>query len=107
MRNIDTFSGASMLAAAVAIAALAACERHDGLPAGASPSAKVIGTQPARPTGDPAGTTPVASNTTVVSKFDEITRKPQEGDNHSHSTEAVVTPQKADGVNHTSSEAPK
>ena len=59
------------------------------------------GQAPAAPTGDPPGTTPVAPNTTEISKAEETTQKPQEGDNHSYSTTAPVTPQKADGINHT------
>jgi hypothetical protein len=69
----------------------------------ASPSAVVVGQVPAEPTGDPAGTTPVAPNTTEISKSVESNDKPQEGDNHSYSTTAPVTPQKADGVNTTGS----
>ncbi len=67
----------------------------------ASPSAVVIGQAPAEPSGDPPGTTPVASGTTEISKTVETTQKPQEGDNHSHSTVAPTTPQKADGNNET------
>jgi hypothetical protein len=66
-------------------------------PPGASPSAMLIGTEPAPPTGDPPGTTPVASDTTQVSKLEETHLKPQEGD-HSHSTLAPQAQQKADGV---------
>ena len=64
-----------------------------------SPSAVVIGQAPAEPSGDPPGTTPVAPNTTEITKKVESTDKPQEGDNHSYSTTAPVTPQKAEGVN--------
>jgi hypothetical protein len=95
-------------AAIASLAALAACERHHDVtptPAGADPSAVVIGTAPANPTGaEPPGVTPVASNTKDISKATESTQKPQEGDNHSYSTEAHVTPQKSEGTNPTASD---
>lgn len=100
--------GAHTFAALLLAAGLAACgERISDThvkapqPANAEPSAVVVGQAPAAPTGDPPGTTPVAPNTTEISKFEETTQKPQEGDNHSYSTTAPVTPQKADGINHT------
>ncbi len=65
-------------------------------PAGASPSAMLIGTSPAAPTGDPPGTTPVTAETTQVTKLEETQSKPQEGDNQSRSTLASTTPQKVD-----------
>ena len=64
-----------------------------------SPSAQVIGTPPAEPVGEPAATAPVASNTSDLSKAEESRGMPNEGDNHSYSTTAEVTPQKAKGVN--------
>jgi hypothetical protein len=100
--------GAYTFAALLLAAGLAACgERISDTrvkapePSKADASAVVIGQAPAAPTGDPPGTTPVAGNTTEISKSEESTQKPQEGDNHSYSTTAKVTPQKADGVNHT------
>ena len=100
--------GAYTFAALLLAAGLAACgERISDTrsktptPAAASPSAVVVGQAPAEPTGDPPGTTPVAPNTTEISKPVETTQKPQEGDNHSYSTTAPVTPQKADGINTT------
>jgi hypothetical protein len=104
----STSRGLAAAAAAASLLALAACERHHDVPptpAGASPSAVVIGTTPANPTGDPPGTTPIAGNTSDISKPAESTKKPQEGDENSHSTEALRTPQKADGTNPTSSQA--
>lgn len=94
----------SCVAAAVVIAAgLSACDKTVGTKARAAlapdESAVVIGKTPAPPTGDPPGTTPVASNTTEISKHEEINEKPQEGDNHSYSTVAPDTPQKAGGKN--------
>jgi hypothetical protein len=94
------------LALALASAGLAACgdrlsdtRAKAPQPDKASPSAVVIGQSPAEPSGDPPGTTPVASGTTEISKTVENTQKPQEGDNHSHSTLAPTTPQKAGGDN--------
>ena len=77
-----------------------ACSRHgDGVQrsATADPSAVVIGTPAAPPTGDPPGTTPIASNTTIITKKEETEQKPQEGDNHSYSSVAQDNPQKAQG----------
>jgi hypothetical protein len=95
------------LVAALVLAGLAACgDRISDTrakaphPAAASPSAVVIGQAPAEPSGDPPGTTPVASHTTEITKTEETTQKPQEGDNHSYSTVAPVTPQKADRNDH-------
>jgi hypothetical protein len=90
---------AKVFAVALAASALAACHRTSDVPpqASASPSAILIGTKPADPTGDPPGTTPVASNTTTVSKQEEISGKPSEGDDHSHSTLSSASPQKSGG----------
>ena len=98
-------AGARVLAMAFVLAGLTAC--HDRLadtrsktpePTAASPSAVVIGTAPAQPSGDPPGTTPVTANTTEVTKAEESVAKPQEGDNHSHSSVATDNKQKAQGV---------
>jgi hypothetical protein len=100
--------GAHTFAALLLAAGLAACgERISDTrvkapePAKPDSSAVVIGQAPAEPTGDPPGTTPVAPGTTEITKKVESTEKPQEGDNHSYSTTAPVTPQKADGINET------
>jgi hypothetical protein len=106
--KIWSAAAARVLALTFVIAGLTACgERISNTDTGkapkaadASPSAVVIGQAPAAPTGDPAGTTPIAPNTSDISKRVESTDKPQEGDNHSYSTVAPTTPQKADGVNH-------
>ena len=102
--------GAHWLAALFLAAGLAACGERisdntakSPTPATASPSAVVIGEAPAAPTGNTPGTSPVAPNTTEISKAEESRKGPQEGDNHSHSTLAPTTPQKADGVNSTGS----
>ena len=98
--------GATWVTAVLLAAGLAACgERISDTrakaptPTQASPSAVVIGQAPGAPGGETPGTTPVAPNTTEISKAEESTQKPQEGDNHSYSTTATITPQKADGVN--------
>jgi hypothetical protein len=77
---------------------LAACDRKASTRTALAPdaSAQVIGVKPADPTGDPPGTTPVAANTTTITKQEETTQKPQEGDNHSYSSVAVDNPQKGD-----------
>jgi hypothetical protein len=86
--------------AALLAAGVSACDRQVGAKARTAlapdPSAQVIGKAPAEPTGDPPGTTPVSANTTVISKEEEISKKPQEGDNHSYSSVAVDNPQKAE-----------
>jgi hypothetical protein len=109
MKTNDRIARAAYTFAALVLAAgLAACgERISDTrvkapePLKPEPSSVVVGQAPAAPTGDPPGTTPVAPNTTEISKVEETTQKPQEGDNHSYSTTAPVTPQKADGVNTT------
>jgi hypothetical protein len=95
---------AIVLASAILVAGLAGCSERvtttsTKVEAKPEPSAVVIGQAPAPPTGDPPGTTPVATGTTEITKTVEVTQKPQEGDNHSYSTVAPVTPQKADGNN--------
>jgi hypothetical protein len=89
------------IAVAFALAAgLAACDRKANTEVRTAlapdPSTQVIGVKPADPTGDPPGTTPVTANTTVITKQEEIAQKPQEGDNHSHSSLAQDNPQKGD-----------
>ena len=78
---------------------LAACDRKAGTRTALAPdaSAVVIGVTPAAPTGDPPGTTPVSASTTEVTKAEESSTKPSEGDNHSHSSLAKDNPQKAGG----------
>jgi hypothetical protein len=89
-----------IIAAAVAAAAsLAACDHKPGTRTALAPdpSAQVIGVKPAEPsTSEPPGVTPVASNTSDVTKHEASTQKPSEGDNHSYSTLAVNPPQKGD-----------
>ena len=92
-----TSVAARVLALTFVIAGVGACTRHhdDGLPAAASPSAQVIGTAPAPPSGDPPGTTPVASNTDEVSKTTESTAMPRPGQANDHSNLASNPSQKA------------
>ena len=98
-------TGARVLAMTFIIAGVAACDRGDNQvrqPASASPSAVVIGTTPAEPAtakADTAQVTPPAGARSDVGKQAESTKRPIEGDNHSYSTVAPTTPQKADGKN--------
>ncbi|MGE5094926.1 MAG: hypothetical protein ACM3SO_07295 [Betaproteobacteria bacterium] len=107
--------GARVIAVTFVLAGLTACgerlsDTHTSkAPSNAAdPSAVVIGTAPAQPTGDPPGTTPVTSqgtantaqsnNSTEISKKEESTQKPQEGDANAFSSVAKDNPQKANGV---------
>lgn len=103
-------------AAALLLAGLTACgERISDTTAKApkplapSPSAVVIGQVPAEPTGDPAGTSPVASGTTYVSKSVEQNAMPVPGQANDHSNLAAKPPQKAEtpGALHSVEEAKK
>jgi len=97
-----------VIALTFVIAGIAACDRHHdgaqvsattatGLPASADASAKTIDVAPAPSTGDPAGTTPVAADTSDISKSAERVG-PREGDNHSYSSVSPTNPQKAQNV---------
>ncbi len=99
---------AKVIALTFVLAAAAACDRHGNanvsgssgsapLPATADASARTIDVAPAPPTGDPAGTSPVAPGTSDISKQAEQTG-PREGDNHSYSSVAPNNPQKAQSV---------
>jgi hypothetical protein len=65
----------------------------------------VIGQAPAEPQAQPSGetaqTTAPAGARSDVGKTAESVARPIEGDNHSYSTLAPTTPQKADGQNTT------
>ena len=95
--------GARVIALAFVVAGATACDRisntsaHTPAQPATTGSAQVVGTAPAQPSGDPPGTTPVDSHTTDVTKLEETTAKPQEGDNHSYSTVSPATKQKSDG----------
>ena len=86
------------MAAAVAALGLAACDRHNDIPpASVSPSADLIGVTPAPPTGDPPGTTPVAKDGNELTKPQESSKMPLEGQANSHSSLASSDSQKAGG----------
>lgn len=93
---------AAAVAALVAVAGITACHHESTnkvatAPSAPSPSGQLIGTPPAPPTGDTPQTTPVTANTKEITKTDETTQKPQEGDNHAYSSVAKDNPQKAGG----------
>ena len=97
MRILDN-PRAKVMVAVLAMAGTAACgERHrDADPLSkADPSAVVIGITPAQPSGDPPGTTPVASATTEVSKAAEQAAMPLPGQPNDHSNLAPNPSQKA------------
>ena len=100
-----TLAAARVLAMSFLIAGAAACgdrvstSKNTTAPSNAaSPSAVVIGTAPAQPTGDPPGTTPVAGSatTTEVTKSVESNAMPQPGQPNDHSNLAPKPSQKAD-----------
>ncbi len=120
--QIWTLAGARVIAAALVIAGAAACGERDtnlssrddgsasqadksGLPADASPSAVVIGTAPAQPSGDTPQTTSSAEAQSQLSKAQESNAMPREGDNHSYSTTDPNSPQKAGGVDPVAAES--
>lgn len=99
-------TGARVLAIAFTAAGLAACgdrisDTHAKAapkPLAPSPSAVVIGQAPADPTGDPPGTTPVAGNTTEVTKSVESQSMPQPGQPNDHSNLASKPSQKSEEI---------
>ena len=97
-----TAAGARVLAMMFVVAGLAACgdrisnTHSKAAPANpADPSAVVIGTAPAQPTGDPPGTTPVADGTSDVSKSVEQQQMPLPGQPNDHSNIAAGDSKKA------------
>ena len=110
MKPIQWTAGTRAVALSFVIAAAVGCgerlsETSSGTPEprAASPSAVVIGTAPAEPKapsqGDTAQTTSPAGAQGELTKREESTERPKEGDNHSYSTLDPTTPQKANGVN--------
>jgi len=91
-------SRAIALALVAAAASLAACDKKPGTRTALSPdpSAQVIGKEPAPPTGDPPGTTPVASNSSEMSKAVESNSMPLPGQPNDHSNVAPLPSQNAD-----------
>jgi hypothetical protein len=97
--NLVTQPRGVVIALAVLAFAAAACDRHsDGPPSALapSPSAIVIGTVPAEPSGDTEQTTPVNPATTNVSKAVETTAMPLPGQANDHSNLAAWPSQKAE-----------
>ena len=79
--------GARVAAVAFLLTGLAACDRHRDVTSHAadvSPSAQLIGVEPAPPTGDPPGTTPV-SGASEVGKAVESNSMPLPGQPNDHS----------------------
>ena len=104
-----TSVGARVLALTFVLAGAAACgdklsETSSKGPGKneASSSAVVIGQAPAEPAAQPssetAATTAPAGAQGDLTKAQENVQRPKEGDNHSHSTLAPVTPQKSEGA---------
>lgn len=107
-------AGVRLLAAALVLGGAVACSDEvetrtsaggpgtdQVLPSGASPSAQVIGQAPNMPAANPgstAETTPPAGARSSVDAQAESTKRPLEGDNHSYSTLAPDTPQKAENA---------
>ena len=91
---------ATALVAVIAAAGLGACNKaRTDTRAANTPdaSAQVIGVKPADPSAsEPPGVTPVAPDTTTVTKQEASTQKPSEGDDHSHSSVSPNNPQKGD-----------
>ncbi|HXS54320.1 MAG TPA: hypothetical protein VN782_17415 [Usitatibacter sp.] len=87
----------AVLGAAVALAALAACDRGGaGTPAAKpDPSAQTINVQPAPPTGDPPGTTPVTGGQSDLTQGQSRSQMPLEGQNHNYSSIAPQQSQKS------------
>jgi hypothetical protein len=90
---------ARVIAVTFVIAGIGACDRHGEVKhtAQASPSAKLIGTEPAPATGDPPGTTPVSAST-EVSKAVEQQSMPLPGQPNDHSNLAAKPSQKAEAA---------
>jgi len=93
-------SASTIVLAALLAAGVAACDKKAGTQSRTAlapdASAQVIGKEPAPPTGDPPGTTPVSGNTTEVSKSVESVSMPQPGQPNDHSNLAPAPSQKAE-----------
>lgn len=96
---------ATVAAAALALAALAACDREAGPPANTpDASAQTLNVKPAPPTGDPPGTTPVAGEQSELTRKQSQEQMPLEGQNHNYSSVAPQQSQKP-GAGHAPSES--
>ena len=87
--------------ALLSLALLAGCDRpsHQARQsAAADASAVVVGKAPAEPTGDPAGTTPVAADGKELTKTEETRKMPLEGQENSFMTESKVDSQRTGKV---------
>jgi hypothetical protein len=105
-------TGARVLAMMFIVAGVTACgdrisdtRAKAPSPNPASPSAVVIGQAPAEPGAQPSSettqtTSPAGARSDIAPGY-ESKGRPMEGDNHSYSTLAPNTPQKADGKNDT------
>ena len=95
-------AAARVLAIMFVLAGATACDRRDvtSHAAEVSPSAQVIGTEPAPPTGDPAGTTPVSNeaSTNEMSKAVESNSMPLPGQPNDHSNLASKPSENAETV---------
>ena len=95
MNLVNSRAIATVLVAAAAT--LASCDKKPGTRSALAPdpSAQVIGQSPAPPTGDPPGTTPVAANSTEVSKTVESNHMPLPGQPNDHSNVAPLASENA------------
>jgi len=89
--------GARVVAVAFVLAGAAACDRRDVTTrtVDVSPSAQLIGVEPAPPTGDPPGTTAVA-DTMEMSKAVESNSMPLPGQPNDHSNLAAKPSENAE-----------
>jgi hypothetical protein len=100
--------GARVIAVAFVVAGAAACDRNkagdrESAAPGSSSTAStnsgsVIGTPPAPPQGDTPQTTPASKSQSELSKHEESTTKPHEGDQNSFMTESTRDSQRAGKV---------
>jgi hypothetical protein len=92
-------AAARVAAAAFVLAAASACDRNKAADARESatpsPSANVIGVEPAKPTGDTPETTPASKPQNELTKTDETRNMPLEGQDSSHMTESTKDSQRA------------
>lgn len=90
-------TGARVLAIAFIVAGAAACDRKASEvreSTAPSPSANVIGTEPAKATGDTPQTTPASNAQNELSKADESRNMPLEGQDSSHMSESQTDSQR-------------
>ena len=95
MKLASTIVVAALLAAGVAACDKAKVSTKGRTALAPDASAQVIGKEPAPPTGDPPGTTPVAPDSTEVSKSVQSNSMPLPGQPNDHSNLAPAPSQKA------------